>query len=351
MFSTIRDRIKAVQNDVIHSLQRLTGPDQQLASGEEEPDVHWLAGGRLLSRRQDQWSRLHANAERTISLADDLNLSICAVRDRCQREHAHMTEFHRRLTELPAIADKVHGMVATVAALQTEFSRVELHLVDLEHEAAVSRLEDRKMLERAKLEAYKRTRQQHFDELQVEAAQRHLERATQRERRQRREQVERYATFDQLAHEELEHFRRHQTLDEVRPVPCHRGPQLSLDEVDISRESDAAALDAFLADTELDPDDPARDIETDPEDPARDIETDPEDPARDAMLGPEGGVGVLNSNPLAEETSPGDREVAAASGLGATELTASAEGTHRAAEPSERAPAANGSARAPPDGT
>ena len=67
----------------------------------------------------------------------------------------------------------------------------------------------------------------------------------------------------------------------VRPLSSRPVQQLSLEEVDISREADAAALAEFLADTELDPEDPARELDSNPEDPARDIDSDPEDPARD----------------------------------------------------------------------
>ena len=73
----------------------------------------------------------------------------------------------------------------------------------------------------------------------------------------------------------------------VRPLSSRPVQQLSLEEVDISREADAAALAEFLADTELDPEDPARELDSNPEDPARDIDSDPEDPARDVDSNPE----------------------------------------------------------------
>ena len=40
-----------------------------------------------------------------------------------------------------------------------------MQLAELEHRAALDRLEDRKMRERAKLGAYRRARQQQLDEL------------------------------------------------------------------------------------------------------------------------------------------------------------------------------------------
>ncbi|KAF0309686.1 Dysbindin [Amphibalanus amphitrite] len=280
MFSSFRDRLKAVQNDVILGLQRLTAAEpQRTGSPTADDDVAAVAGARLLSLYQDQWSRMHTNSERAVTAVDKLNTHVVAVRRRCQTEHAGMVELHRRLTALPEMAAKVHGMLATVASLQAEFAEAETQLAELEHQAAMERLEDRKMRERAKLEAYRRARQRQLDELKISVAQEHLDRVSELERRRRSEQAERYSTFDQLAHQELEHFRRHHSLDVVRPVSGRPAQQLSLEDVDISREADAAALAEFLADTELDPEDPAAELDSNPEDPARDIDSNPEDPA------------------------------------------------------------------------
>ena len=61
----------ARRRSVCFSLQRLTGPEPPPAgSPDGEEDMAALAGARLLSRYQDQWSRLHTNAERAVTAAD-----------------------------------------------------------------------------------------------------------------------------------------------------------------------------------------------------------------------------------------------------------------------------------------
>ena len=54
------------------------------------------------------------------------------------------------------------------ASLRAEFVEAEMQLAELEHQAALERLEDRKMRERAKLESYRRARQRQLDELKSE---------------------------------------------------------------------------------------------------------------------------------------------------------------------------------------
>ena len=59
-------------------------------------------------------------------------------------------------------------MAVPAASLREEFVEVEVQLAELEHHVALQRLQDRKLRERAKLEAYRRARQQQLDELKSE---------------------------------------------------------------------------------------------------------------------------------------------------------------------------------------
>ena len=55
-----------------------------------------------------------------------------------------------------------------LASLRGEFVEVELQLAELEHQAALQRLQDRKLRERARLEEYRRARQRQLEELKSE---------------------------------------------------------------------------------------------------------------------------------------------------------------------------------------
>ena len=50
--------------------QRLTGPEPAPTPAVGDDEVTTLAGARLLSHYQDQWSRLHTNSERTVTAVD-----------------------------------------------------------------------------------------------------------------------------------------------------------------------------------------------------------------------------------------------------------------------------------------
>lgn len=166
MLGNLKDFISVVQDGItsnnnirqtLQEVQKVTNifKDRQKVTHDHESKVNYGAGGALLEKYQEEWAKIHENADTNAKAADEVDKLIVELHETAKKRLQSANELAHNLSFIPNLTASVAQCMDSMKNVQELLKSVEEELVEFEDIVERSKMENWKLDHHYHLTVYK----------------------------------------------------------------------------------------------------------------------------------------------------------------------------------------------------
>ncbi|XP_026728317.1 dysbindin isoform X1 [Trichoplusia ni] len=193
MLGNLKDFISVVQdgltsnNNIRHTLQevqKVTNIFKDRQKVAHESKVNYGAGGALLEKYQEEWAKIHENADTNAKAADEVDKLILELHEETKKRLQSANELANNLSMIPSLTASVAQCMDSLKSVQSLMQSVEEELVEFEDIVERSKMENWKLDHHYHLTMYKEKKMVALEEVRNKLAKENSQLNYERERQQ-----------------------------------------------------------------------------------------------------------------------------------------------------------------------
>ncbi|KAJ8710707.1 hypothetical protein PYW08_009222 [Mythimna loreyi] len=242
--SVVQDGITSNNNirQTIQEVQKVTNlfKDRQKVSHEHESKVNYGAGGALLEKYQEEWAKIHENADRNAKAADEIDKLLVGLHEVAKKRLQSANELAQNLSLIPNLTASVAQCMDSLKNVEELMKTVEDELVEFEDIVERSKMENWKLDHHYHLTLYKEKKMAALEEVRNKLAKENSQRNSERERQQLAEYQARREQSSNAFQQDIAKYLASGAVSPRQPTT----PKITLEQIQL--DDDRSDLEKFL---------------------------------------------------------------------------------------------------------
>ncbi|KAH9635628.1 hypothetical protein HF086_007698 [Spodoptera exigua] len=249
MLGNLKDFISVVQDGLtsnnnirqtLQEVQKVTNIFKDKQKVAHESKVNYGAGGALLEKYQEEWAKIHENADTNAKAADDVDKLILELHEEAKKRLQSANELAQNLSLIPTLTASVAECMDSLKNVQGLLKSVEDELVEFEDIVERSKMENWKLDHHYHLTMYKEKKMAALEEVRNKLARENSQRNTEREKQQLAELQARREQSSNAFQQDVAKYLASGTIAISQPST----PKITLEQIQL--DDDNSDLEKFL---------------------------------------------------------------------------------------------------------
>ncbi|XP_021197656.2 dysbindin protein homolog [Helicoverpa armigera] len=249
MLGNLKDFISVVQDGLasnnnirqtLQEVQKVKNIFKDKQKFAHESKVNYGAGGALLEKYQEDWAKIHENADNNAKAADEVDKLIVELHEVTKKRLQSANELAHNLSFIPSLTASVAECMDSLKNVQEMLKSVEEELVEFEDIVERSKMENWKLDHHYHLTMYKEKKMVALEEVRNKLAKENSQLNYERERQQLAELQSRREQSSNAFQQDVAKYLASGTITTSQPST----PKITLEQIQL--DDDRTDLEKFL---------------------------------------------------------------------------------------------------------